>query len=152
MPNSFSGLTALGGGNYSTSLSQFKDKDFGMGNRRHSEHCCLALFAYEHTGDPRQWFKDELPARCRHASAIVNLISVGCSSFVKWWKYSPHGGDAHYENWHSYKLERMSAGYFIANLIDEVSPDPVGLDERFWYPSDQRNMIVWTIFPLVSPR
>jgi hypothetical protein len=101
---------------------------------RHSEHCSFALFSYETASDPRQWYKEELPSICKHSSEIVDLINLGCSSFVKWWKYSPFGGDAHYENWHSYKLENMSAGYFIANLIDAVSMDSVSIDERFWYP------------------
>jgi hypothetical protein len=101
---------------------------------RHSEHCCLSLFAYEIAADPRQWYKDVLPAECRQASEVVDLVNLGCSSFVRWWEYNPFGGDAHYENWHSYKLEDTSAGYFIANLIDKVSSGTVALDERFWYP------------------
>lgn len=101
---------------------------------RHSEHCCLALFSYESSDDPRTWYTEELPHQCRHLSEVVELINLGCSSFVKWWKYSPFGGDANYEKWHSYKLEHMSAGYFIANLIDAASSGSVSVNERFWYP------------------
>lgn len=106
----------------------------GLQLGRHADHCCLALFAYETASDPREWYKEILPAQCRHSSQVVDLVNLGCSSFVRWWKYSPFGGDAHYENWHSYRLENMSAGYFIANLIDKVSSGTVALNERFWYP------------------
>jgi hypothetical protein len=108
--------------------------DIGQQLGRHSEHCCLALFAYETATEPREWYKEILPSRCGHSSQVVDLVNIGCSSFVRWWKYSPFGGDAHYEKWHSYALENMSAGYFIANLIDKVSEGTVALDQRFWYP------------------
>jgi hypothetical protein len=102
---------------------------------RHSEHCCLGLFSYEVEGDPRNWYSELLPALCTHPSEVVHLINLGCSSFARWWQYSPtESSDAHYECWHSYRLTDMSAGYFIANLIDKVIPDKVPLDERFWYP------------------
>lgn len=108
--------------------------DIGRRLGRHSEHCCLSLFAYESSNDPFDWYSEILQSQCVHPSEVIDLISVGCSSFVKWWPYSPHGGDQHYEHWHAYRLQHMSAGYFIANLIDEVSSDVMSLDGRFWYP------------------
>ena len=119
---------------------------------RHSEHCCLALFSYESSSNPRTWYTEVLPRHCRHSSEIVQLINLGCSSFVKWWKYSPSGADSHYENWHSYKLENMSAGYFIANLIDAVSLDSVSLDERFWYPERSKEYDCLDHIPFGVPR
>ena len=116
---------------FDRAIGKLADIGFQLG--RHADHCCLALFAYETASDPNQWYKEVLPARCWNSSQVVDLVSLGCSSFVRWWKYSP-GGDADYENWHSYRLENMSAGYFIANLIDQVSPGTTSLDERFWYP------------------
>lgn len=128
-------------GVFESAVTKLADIGFHLG--RHADHCCLGLFAYDIDTDPNQWYKEILPVRCWHTSQVVDLISLGCSSFVRWWKYSPSGGDAHYEHWHSYGLENMSAGYFIANLIDKVSSGTTTLDERFWYPeSSKENHVV----------
>jgi len=119
---------------------------------RHSEHCCLGLFSYEASSNPRTWYTDVLPRDCCHPSEIVQLINIGCSSFVKWWKYSPSGGDLNYENWHSYNLKKMSAGYFIANLIDAVTLASVSLDGRFWYPERSKEYDRLDIIPFGVPR
>lgn len=105
---------------------------------RNREHCTLGLFAYDDEIRDDDWTLDKLHQICKHRSQIINFINLGCSTFVRYWDYSPHGGDDHYEQWHSYDLENMSAGYFIANVLDSVSPDSIAKHSRLWFPDDSK--------------
>ena len=107
-----------------------------LGRRR--DDCCLGLFAYDNEIKDHEWTLETLHDICHHRSQIVNLVNFGCSTFVRFWDYSPHGGDEHYEHWHSYDLENMSAGYFIANVIDSISPESIAKHSRLWFPEDSK--------------
>jgi hypothetical protein len=99
----------------------------------------LALFSYEVQGNPDQWFREDLPAICDSPSRRIELISLGCHSFVKWWDRNPSTGaegPAGYSCWHSYVLERMSAGYFITNVIDAASGGKVSACGNLWFPPE----------------
>ena len=100
----------------------------------HRSHCIFGLFSYESAIPSDLTILEVLRRKCDHETKIVDLINLGCSTFVRWWKFSPDGGDEHYERWHSYSLENMSAGYFIANLVDFVSPESVKSNNWLWFP------------------
>jgi hypothetical protein len=104
----------------------------------HSVRSCLGFFAYESESPPDPWYSEVLPKRCLSRPTVVNLINIGCSSFVRWWDQDPVTHGSPYAQWHSYNLVDMSAGYFIANLIEHALPPNQGLDSRFWYPSDPK--------------
>lgn len=117
-------------------LEAVLDKFSQIGRKlgRHKEHCFFGIFSYESAINQDRVVLETLCDKCDHDTKIVDLINLGCSTFVRWWKFSLSGGNAHYERWHSYSLENMSAGYFIANVIDFVSPDSVGSNSWLWFP------------------
>jgi hypothetical protein len=100
----------------------------------HKEHCFFGLFSYENGITQDQTILEILQDKCDHETKIVDLLNLGCSTFVRWWKFHPNGEGQHYERWHSYNLENMSAGYFIANVLDFVSPESVQSNNWLWFP------------------
>jgi len=115
-------------------LEKFADIGAKLGSER--EHCFFGAFSYESTFRQETVILEELRDICDHETKIMNLLSLGCSTFVRWWKHSPEGGPQHYERWHAYHLERMSAGYFIANVVDFVCPESVGSNSWLWFPEE----------------
>jgi hypothetical protein len=113
-------------------LDRFSEIGRKMGRDR--SNCFFGLFSYESTIANDQVILDVLREKCDHEAKIVELISLGCSTFVRWWKYHPDGNNSHYERWHSYRLDHMSAGYFVANVVDFVSPGSVGNNDWLWFP------------------
>lgn len=113
-------------------LDKFAEVGRKLGS--HRSHCVFGLFSYETAIPSDRTVLQTLRDKCDHETKIVDLINLGCSTFVRWWKFSPNGGDEHYERWHSYSLENMSAGYFIANVVDFVSPESVQSNNWIWFP------------------
>lgn len=105
---------------------------------RHRDNCCLGLFSYDTQIAGHKWALDELHRICSHRAQTINLVNLGCSMFVRFWDCPPQGGDQHYEHWHSYDLCNMSAGYFIANVIDSISPESIAKHSRLWFPEDSK--------------
>jgi len=106
---------------------------------RHGENCCLGLFSYETSIRDHEKILNALEDHCQHRSQIVNLLSLGCSIFTRYWEYSPFGGNDHYEQWHSYKLKNMSAGYFVTNVLDAVSSESIDKFSNLWFPDAHQN-------------
>lgn len=120
-----------------TVLENVIDRFSGIGRKlgSHRAHCFFGLFSYESAVGQDSDILHVLKTKCTHESNIVDLIALGPHTFVRWWKFSPHDHDRHYEKWHAYDLNRMAAGYFIANVIDSVSPESVGGNEWLWFPT-----------------
>ncbi len=114
-------------------------------------HICFGLFSYQVEGEPVFWFKDDLPDICSERSKIIHIINLGCSSFVKWWESSPDGGVEKYEKWHSYRVENMSAGYFLANLIDAVCKNAASTNSRWWFPANSKEQHMKDVIPWTQP-
>lgn len=119
-----------------SALDKFSEIGRKMGSQR--ARCFFALFSYESAVRDHAVVLDALRQRCNHESKIVDFLSLGCSTFIRWWKYNPAGGDEHYERWHSYELENMSAGYFISNVVHFVSPESVSRNDWLWFPEDSK--------------
>ena len=118
----------------------------GLKLGRHREHCCLGLFSYETAITNHDWTLDMLQELCAHRSQVINFVNLGCSMFIRFWEFSPTGGYANYEQWHSYDLQNMSAGYFIANVLDFLSPESIAEHSKLWFPEDSKE------FKLVAKR
>ncbi len=106
---------------------------------RHRDHCCLGLFAYETDVHSHERILDILEKNCRDRQQIVNLMTLGCSIFTRYWEYSPFCDHDYYDHWHSYNLDHMSAGYFITNILDFVSPDSIDKFSSLWFPDKHQN-------------
>ena len=117
-------------------LESVLDKFSAIGRKMGSDrtHCFFGLFSYESAIADDRVILDVLCNKCDHEAKVVDLINLGCSTFIRWWKFEPGGANIHYERWHAYKLDHMAAGYFIANVVDFVSPDSVGNNNWLWFP------------------
>ncbi len=102
----------------------------------------LCLFAYEAQGRPSDWLPSVISEVCTSADRKIDLVSVGCDHFVKWWDRDPVGPtDQPYHKWHSYFLEGLAAGYFIANVIDLATEGLVSRNENIWYPNEGKEAV-----------
>ncbi|MEO5715487.1 MAG: DUF6602 domain-containing protein [Luteolibacter sp.] len=106
---------------------------------------CIGLFSYETSVKrPGSWPMTVLPRLCSIPAERIDLITLGCASFTKWWDQSPSETPSEtpsesppdYQMWHSYTLNHMSAGYFITNLIDAVSLGKIGKNNMLWFPEE----------------
>ncbi|MES2899495.1 MAG: DUF6602 domain-containing protein [Pseudomonadota bacterium] len=103
----------------------------GPGSRRHPVF--VGLFAYEgaHWNGTGQILQDAADGNFRR---IVDHVSVGPSRFVKFWTRDPANGRPTYKSWHDYDLNRMAPGYFIHNLITELTANEEARREMVWFP------------------
>lgn len=70
---------------------------------------------------------------------IIDHVALGESTFIKFWQRNPDGQNMKpYDHWHLYNLEQMSFGYFIHNLLAEVSRDPYARREPAWFPAQSK--------------
>ena len=123
-------------------LQSVLDQFDGIGQvlGEHRKHAFLGLFSYESDIGNDQQILNSLQQHCTRATSIVDFMCLGCSSFVKWWKNNPEGRDENYEHWHSYRLDNMAAGYFLANVVDFVCPDSVSHNSRLWFPEEGKEI------------
>lgn len=112
------------------------DKLAAIGDKlgEHRTHCFFGFFSYETRSLSTENALDALCQKCDRPSRVTNFINLGCSRFIRWWDLNPNRQQGAYRRWHSYDLENMSAGYFLANVIDFVSPDSVGQNNWLWFP------------------
>lgn len=100
----------------------------------------LGLFSYEESYVSSECILEILQRECKDWTMRIDILCLGCSTFVKWWDTPPTelGGkipDSGYECWHSYHLENIAAGYFLTNLIDIVCPGKLLWNNNLWFPN-----------------
>ena len=107
-------------------------------------NCCLGFFAYEadrNVGQNLEWVLERLYENCPTHSHTINLVNLGHSGFIRYWQFDPlQEEDRLYHRWHGYELENMSAGYFIANILDFVSPGIMGRHGTLWFPENSKEL------------
>jgi hypothetical protein len=106
----------------------------GLKMKEHRGGCFFALFSYQSKIKDHDLVLQSLAEKCDHRSKVVDLLSLGCTTFIKWWEEDPTGGLDTYPQWHSYNLKNMAAGYFITNVVDFVSPASVDSNNWLWFP------------------
>lgn len=122
--------------------------DIGRKLGVHSDHCFIGLFSYDVEGDPEKWATNALKENCGNGLPKVHFITLGSSHFLRWWERSPDGHTKAYRRWHFYRVNDLSPGYFIANVIDSVCSGKVSRNAPFWFPKDgKENFIITRIDP-----
>lgn len=101
--------------------------------------CLLGLFSYDSEVTSENAVLKTLREESNHWNEVIEILSFGCSSFVKWWDHPPvetatSSSDSQYRRWHSYKLENMAAGYFLTNVINYLCPEWFWLNNCLLYP------------------
>jgi hypothetical protein len=98
----------------------------------------FGLFAYDVSGTPNSTALDKLQKAHRQHKAVVDLVCLGDSRFIKWWKHNPNGGAA-YDRWHSYTLPELAPGYFLHNVLVHMSGERYWINQDvWWFPSDSK--------------
>jgi len=107
--------------------------------RQQQDDLFVGLFSYQTEIDAGHFMEvlvDLREAARTFRSRIINHVSLGCSHFIKFWEYSPSSPTRNdYDEWHSYSLINLSAGYFINNLVRSVAAYSVAINEGIWFPA-----------------
>ena len=105
--------------------------------RERNADCWCGLFIYDAGTLTEEVVLDALQVNVLgNEKRIINCVSVGDKSFIRYWAHGHlQSGLSSRPIWHAYDLKKLSAPYFISNLIAECSPG---------YSSDQAS----AMFPL----
>lgn len=98
------------------------------------------LFTYEvQSSKAKRFLQETKEASDGNRLRIINHAALGESDFIKYWKINPIEEDIMpYDHWHLYSLEQMSFGYFIHNLLTELSRNPAETLEPSWFPTESK--------------
>ncbi|KVF31170.1 DUF6602 domain-containing protein [Burkholderia vietnamiensis] len=92
------------------------------------------IFAYDGRPTPRRLLEHINHAANGHEGRIVNHVSIGTSSFVKYWPYDPASNDLLYKHWHHYELQDLAPGYFLHNLMSHLTKEELVRGNNIWFP------------------
>jgi hypothetical protein len=98
----------------------------------------FGLFVYEAGTISNQKALRVLNKLCTTEKAIIDLICLGNSQFVKWWAHNPNHNGGAYKKWHSYKLPKLAPGYFIHNVLMHMSTERYWVNQDMWFPSESK--------------
>jgi len=98
----------------------------------------IGLFSYDTDLKSNQPVLDLLHEICTDSRKVIDLVSIGQSRFIKYWKHKPDGRKTLYEKWHSYILDNMAYGYFIHNILVDISPQLIR--EELWFPENSKEI------------
>lgn len=76
---------------------------------------------------------EPLVSLCDSQKKLIELVCAGPEKFVRWWPSSPDRRND-YQRWHAYELHGISAGYFIANVLQATNLSGIGRSEHLWFP------------------
>lgn len=130
---------------YQQALDKLAAVSLALGVYR--KFCFIGLFSYDWIGTKRvKWdpqaateLLEPLRAVCDHHRKMIDLVCAGPCKFVRWWRTSPEGEVDHL-SWHAYWLDSLSAGYFIANVLDAVSGPSVARNNHAWFPKNSKEL------------
>jgi len=94
------------------------------------------IFAYDGHPTPRRILEHIDRAADGQEGRIVNHVSIGTSSFVKYWPYDPVSGDPGYRHWHHYGLQDLAPGYFLHNLMSFLAKEDLVRGNNIWFPPE----------------
>ncbi|QOT76324.1 DUF6602 domain-containing protein [Cupriavidus basilensis] len=94
------------------------------------------IFAFEGNGTPGTLLEHIDAAAQGQESRIVNHVSIGPSTFIKYWPTHPESGQAHYRHWHHYEVEQMAPGYFVHNLMSFLAGENLVRGNNIWFPRE----------------
>lgn len=82
------------------------------------QHIFNGIFSYE-TDYSMRVLHEPIVNACRQYHGYVNNVSFGKDYFMKYWQDGSPLGE-HGEKYRIYKIENLSFGYFISNLIEDI--------------------------------
>lgn len=119
-------------------LSLKKLRDIGEKINRGPRRSLFGLFAYESEIASNDRALTQLRSVCTYPYGITDILCLGASNFIKFWHHNPIRRNEKYEKWHSYKLENMAYGYFIHNILVDLSPKII--EDYLWFPENGKEI------------
>jgi hypothetical protein len=98
----------------------------------------FGLFAYDVEGTPNSTALDKLKRAHDRHGAVVDLVCLGDSRFIKWWSHNPTGRGGPYDHWHSYTLPELAPGYFLYNVLVHMSGERYWISQDVWFPPESK--------------
>ena len=96
----------------------------------------FGLFAYD-SGVQTEAALRILEEGCRGDPRLrIDLVCLGDSHFIKWWKRNPDNRDEIVNRWHSYQFEKLAPGYFLHNVVEMLSGGSFGENTTVWFPME----------------
>lgn len=127
----------------SLDATQFRDAAVKVANncgliRRYepARRLFSGIFAYEGTPTPIRLLGHINQAANGQEGRIVNHVSIGTSSFIKYWSCNPESGERHYRRWHHYRLQDLAPGYFLHNLMSFLAKEDLIRGNNIWFPPE----------------
>lgn len=73
---------------------------------------------------------------------IIDHVALGSRKLIKYWSSNPNQVQERlgYDQWHLYDLNRMAPGYFIHNLLLDVSKKLAAQRENTWFPRNSKEV------------
>lgn len=98
----------------------------------------VGLFSFEKSAIPPQSVLELLKQENgKFGNYEISALSFGDDEFYRFWYFDPRTSQTRpHESWHGYRLNGVSQGYFIHNVIDHLYPATVKNSESLWYPID----------------
>lgn len=98
----------------------------------------IGLFSYDTDLISNQPVLNLLRELCTDTRKVIDIVCMGQSRFIKYWQNKPDGRKTLYEKWHSYVLDNMAYGYFIHNILLDISPRLIR--EELWFPENSKEI------------
>lgn len=131
--------TPLSNSDFDDAVSQLSDQA-RMVSHPSPHRKFFGLFAYESTVTSRHALETLRDAANRPEGNIIDLVCLGPHHFIKWWRCDPLNHRRSIDRWHSYRFENKAPGYFIHNVVGQVSPFSVGENEDVWFPKEGKEL------------
>jgi hypothetical protein len=103
--------------------------------RRHPNGRAFAgVFAFESNGGNSDRYLQQMVRGCNDWNGHINCSALGVDRFLRYWNETPTQPRQMYSTWHSYNMPGLARGYFVANVVDAISPESVFRNNQVWFP------------------
>ncbi len=121
----------------SDALEQLAERKAVVTRHVECQNVLAGLFVYDGDDDRHKTILESL----RDASQIIDLVSYGQDTFVKYFKPRGDGGQQTPDNaWHSFDVQGLAPANFIASIIERVVPNGQDCGSFAWFhPIDNSN-------------
>lgn len=143
--------SSLTAGTYSRAVTKLADTARFVRQGSRNRPLFVGLFSYDFAEAPSLRLLRELQRSSQNDKAgVINHVALGNKTFVKFWECHPTSARTKYDSWHLYRLPNLAAGYFIHNLLADVSGNPIAKAEDSWFPTEGKEHGLFKMLSLHS--
>jgi len=104
-------------------------------------HIFVGFFSYDVRAADCLPFLDALQSAANGQDVrLIDHVTLGALKLIKFWPSNPSEAQnrSGYDQWHLYSLDRLAPGYFIHNLLLNVSKKLSAQRENAWFPLNSK--------------